>query len=140
MELDPKYMDVIVRRWQTLSGEQARLEEDPEVPVLAVSRFNVMLTLRKVVPLTSANDTLGNANARMTTFRNLCSPDMRLSLLSDESKHVSVPVVVELNFTFWTRFATWQILPLQPTVEDRRDGDEAESHRAFAENRRQPGS
>jgi DNA modification methylase len=25
-ELDPKYMDVIVRRWETLSGEKATLE------------------------------------------------------------------------------------------------------------------
>src|ERR1700681_547240 len=28
MELDPKYMDVIVQRWQNLSGKQARLEGD----------------------------------------------------------------------------------------------------------------
>jgi DNA modification methylase len=28
LELDPKYVDVIVQRWQTLSGKQARLEGD----------------------------------------------------------------------------------------------------------------
>ena len=28
MELDPKYVDVIVRRWQTWSGEQAVREDD----------------------------------------------------------------------------------------------------------------
>jgi DNA modification methylase len=28
MELDPKYVDVIVARWQTLSGEQAKLDGD----------------------------------------------------------------------------------------------------------------
>jgi hypothetical protein len=28
MELDPKYVDVIVQRWQTLSGKQATLEGD----------------------------------------------------------------------------------------------------------------
>ena len=28
IELDPKYMDVIVQRWQTLSGKQARLDGD----------------------------------------------------------------------------------------------------------------
>ncbi len=28
MELDPKYVDVIVQRWQTLSGKQAKLEGD----------------------------------------------------------------------------------------------------------------
>jgi hypothetical protein len=26
MELDPKYLDVIVRRWQTLTGKHATLE------------------------------------------------------------------------------------------------------------------
>jgi hypothetical protein len=26
MELDPKYVDVIVQRWQGLSGKQARLD------------------------------------------------------------------------------------------------------------------
>jgi len=26
MELDPKYVDVIVQRWQTLSGQKAKLE------------------------------------------------------------------------------------------------------------------
>jgi DNA modification methylase len=28
MELDPKYIDVIVQRWQTLAGKQAKLEGD----------------------------------------------------------------------------------------------------------------
>jgi DNA modification methylase len=28
IELDPKYVDVIVQRWQTLSGKQAKLEGD----------------------------------------------------------------------------------------------------------------
>ena len=28
MELDPKYVDVIVLRWQTLSGSEAKLEGD----------------------------------------------------------------------------------------------------------------
>jgi hypothetical protein len=28
MELDPKYVDVIVQRWQTLSGKKATLEAD----------------------------------------------------------------------------------------------------------------
>jgi len=28
MELDPKYVDVSVRRWQTLSGKQAVLDGD----------------------------------------------------------------------------------------------------------------
>jgi DNA modification methylase len=28
MELDPKYIDVIVQRWQTLSGNKAKLEGD----------------------------------------------------------------------------------------------------------------
>jgi DNA modification methylase len=28
LELDPKYIDVVVKRWQTLSGKQARLEGD----------------------------------------------------------------------------------------------------------------
>jgi DNA modification methylase len=28
IELDPKYVDVIVRRWQTLSGKKATLEGD----------------------------------------------------------------------------------------------------------------
>ena len=28
MELDPKYVDVIVQRWQTLSGKRAKLEND----------------------------------------------------------------------------------------------------------------
>jgi hypothetical protein len=28
MELDPKYVDVVVQRWQTLSGKQATLEGD----------------------------------------------------------------------------------------------------------------
>ena len=28
MELDPKYVDVIVQRWQTLSGKQAKLDGD----------------------------------------------------------------------------------------------------------------
>jgi DNA modification methylase len=28
MELDPKYCDVIVRRWQEFTGNQARLEGD----------------------------------------------------------------------------------------------------------------
>jgi DNA modification methylase len=28
LELDPKYVDIIVQRWQTLSGMQARLEDD----------------------------------------------------------------------------------------------------------------
>ena len=28
MELDPKYVDVIVQRWQTLSGSKAKLEGD----------------------------------------------------------------------------------------------------------------
>lgn len=28
MELDPKYVDVIVQRWQTLSGNKATLEGD----------------------------------------------------------------------------------------------------------------
>ena len=28
MELDPKYVDVIVQRWQTLSGNKAKLEGD----------------------------------------------------------------------------------------------------------------
>jgi DNA modification methylase len=28
VELDPKYVDVVVQRWQTLSGKKARLEED----------------------------------------------------------------------------------------------------------------
>ena len=28
MELDPKYMDVVIQRWQTLSGRTAKLEVD----------------------------------------------------------------------------------------------------------------
>ena len=28
LELDPKYVDVVVQRWQTLSGKQATLEGD----------------------------------------------------------------------------------------------------------------
>ena len=28
IELDPKYVDVIVQRWQTLSGKTARLDGD----------------------------------------------------------------------------------------------------------------
>ncbi|HUE03315.1 MAG TPA: hypothetical protein VMR62_27380 [Bryobacteraceae bacterium] len=28
MELDPKFVDVVVERWQTLSGREARLEGD----------------------------------------------------------------------------------------------------------------
>src|SRR5947199_8922 len=28
MEMDPKYVDVIVQRWQTLSGEKAKLDSD----------------------------------------------------------------------------------------------------------------
>jgi DNA modification methylase len=28
IELDPKYVDVIVQRWQTLSGNRAKLEGD----------------------------------------------------------------------------------------------------------------
>jgi nucleoid-associated protein YgaU len=28
MELDPKYVDVIVQRWQTLSGNSAKLDGD----------------------------------------------------------------------------------------------------------------
>jgi DNA modification methylase len=28
MELDPKYVDVIVQRWETLSGKKAKLESD----------------------------------------------------------------------------------------------------------------
>jgi DNA modification methylase len=28
LELDPKYVDVVVMRWQTLSGDKARLEGD----------------------------------------------------------------------------------------------------------------
>jgi DNA modification methylase len=28
MELDPKYVDVIVQRWQTLSGKQVKLDGD----------------------------------------------------------------------------------------------------------------
>ena len=28
MELDPKYVDVIVQRWQILSGQKAKLEAD----------------------------------------------------------------------------------------------------------------
>jgi len=28
MELDPKYVDVVVSRWQGLSGEKARLDGD----------------------------------------------------------------------------------------------------------------
>jgi DNA modification methylase len=28
MELDPKYVDVVVQRWQTLSGKEATLEGD----------------------------------------------------------------------------------------------------------------
>ena len=28
MELDPKYCDVIVRRWQEFTGKQATLESD----------------------------------------------------------------------------------------------------------------
>ena len=28
IELDPKYVDVVVQRWQTLSGKQATLEGD----------------------------------------------------------------------------------------------------------------
>ena len=28
IELDPKYVDVIVQRWQTLSGKAAKLEGD----------------------------------------------------------------------------------------------------------------
>jgi hypothetical protein len=31
MELDPKYLDVIVQRWEQLSGKQARLEGDGRV-------------------------------------------------------------------------------------------------------------
>jgi DNA modification methylase len=28
MELDPKYVDVVVKRWQTLAGHQATLDGD----------------------------------------------------------------------------------------------------------------
>jgi len=28
IELDPKYVDVVIGRWQTLSGEKAKLEAD----------------------------------------------------------------------------------------------------------------
>jgi hypothetical protein len=28
MELDPKYVDVVVQRWQTLSGKKAKLDDD----------------------------------------------------------------------------------------------------------------
>jgi DNA modification methylase len=28
LELDPKYIDVIVQRWQTLSGKRAKLDGD----------------------------------------------------------------------------------------------------------------
>jgi DNA modification methylase len=28
LELDPKYVDVVVKRWQTLSGKKAKLEAD----------------------------------------------------------------------------------------------------------------
>ena len=28
MELDPKYIDVVIQRWQTLSGKQATLDGD----------------------------------------------------------------------------------------------------------------
>jgi DNA modification methylase len=28
LELDPKYVDVVVQRWQTLSGKKAKLEDD----------------------------------------------------------------------------------------------------------------
>ena len=28
LELDPKYVDVVVKRWQQLSGQQARLDGD----------------------------------------------------------------------------------------------------------------
>lgn len=28
IELDPKYVDVVIERWQTLSGKQATLEAD----------------------------------------------------------------------------------------------------------------
>ena len=28
IELDPKYVDVVVQRWQTLSGKKAKLEGD----------------------------------------------------------------------------------------------------------------
>jgi DNA modification methylase len=28
LELDPKYVDVIVQRWQTLSGKEAKLDID----------------------------------------------------------------------------------------------------------------
>ena len=28
LELDPKYVDVIIQRWQTLSGKEARLDGD----------------------------------------------------------------------------------------------------------------
>jgi len=30
MELDPRYVDVIVRRWQKLTGRRARLESTGE--------------------------------------------------------------------------------------------------------------
>ena len=30
MELDPKYVDVVVMRWQTLTGKAATLEGDPK--------------------------------------------------------------------------------------------------------------
>ena len=30
IELDPKYVDVIIRRWQQFTGQEARLQEDAQ--------------------------------------------------------------------------------------------------------------
>ena len=43
LELDPKYVDVIVHRWQTLSGKQAKLDGDGR-------NFEEVAGERKVAP------------------------------------------------------------------------------------------
>jgi DNA modification methylase len=41
IELDPKYVDVIVQRWQALAGKQAKLEGDGRsFEEIAVERQN----------------------------------------------------------------------------------------------------
>jgi hypothetical protein len=38
LELDPKYVDVVVQRWQTLSGKHALLAKNMQVTVVADRR------------------------------------------------------------------------------------------------------
>lgn len=42
MELDPKYVDVIVTRWQEFTGREATLEgEDPTLATTTAARLGV---------------------------------------------------------------------------------------------------